>query len=761
VVKERILVVEDEAIVLLDLKNRLNTLGYTIVGSTAYGEEAIKKAEETRPDIVLMDIGLKGKIDGVQAAEKIRSLFNIPIIFLTANSDFTTLQRAKVTEPFGYILKPFDERELRTTIEMALYKHQLDGKLNETRRWLETTLNSISDAVVTTDVQSRITFMNPAAEAMTGWKAQEAMGRDVREIICVIDEETRQMDACPVDSVIRQNEGKAYNGHTALIERGGLERPVDISISPIRDVKGGSIGAVFVFRDVSEKRKAEKALRTSEANLAKAQAIGHMGNWEWDLRTGTMQWSSEVWHILGMDSENGKSAPDLFLSSIHPDDRPLVVKQFEDIPLDRKYSSFDFRISQRDGSVRYVHDEAEYTRDEAGTVVKVFGTLQDVTERKLAEEALKVSEERFFNVTNSTLDAIISVNDAGSIVFWNKAAERIFGHSKYEAIGKQASMIMLPEYCALFNKALETYNATGKPSTKEAVMEYVGLKKGGKTFPMEISISGWKEKGRSYFTAIIRDITERKQAEEAMRKSEDRFYKAFNFIPGSALITTVEEGRIVEVNDTLLRVTGYTRNEIVGRTTIEVGFLSQANRNELLRRLREAGRVDGMELQFRKKSGETAPGLLSCDLITMEDRQYIISMVTDISSLKRSIKDKAEAEAWFHQSASDLKDALMIIENNEVKYANRKAREIFGHEGADLHHDVHVDLAAPEEKDRVRKILDSHDSIGRGPEPVEYWIVRKDGSKRRIRNHHLVVQKDDKTTRKYVITRDITDDPRA
>ncbi len=280
-VKERILVVEDEAIVLLDLKNRLNTLGYVIVGSSSYGEDAIKKAEETRPDIVLMDIGLKGKIDGVEAADQIRKLFNIPIIYLTANSDFNTLQRAKVTEPFGYILKPFDERELRTTIEMALYKHRLDIKLNETRRWMETTLNSIADAVITTDVGAHITFMNPAAEAMTGWKSADAMNRDIQEVLNIVEENTRTPVTGQVESVLQRNSPYSSTGHTVVICSNGMTVPVDISVSPIKDVNGKAIGVAFVFRDVSDTRKAETALRESEANLARAQEIAHIGDWEW------------------------------------------------------------------------------------------------------------------------------------------------------------------------------------------------------------------------------------------------------------------------------------------------------------------------------------------------------------------------------------------------------------------------------------------------------------------------------------------------
>jgi len=125
----RILVVEDEIIVAVDVQHELTSLGYRVIGIASSGVEAVQKAGQTRPDLVLMDIRLDGDMDGIEAAEQIRAKFNIPIIYLTAYADADTLQRAKVTEPFGYIIKPYQERDLHTTVEMALYKHRMDNEL--------------------------------------------------------------------------------------------------------------------------------------------------------------------------------------------------------------------------------------------------------------------------------------------------------------------------------------------------------------------------------------------------------------------------------------------------------------------------------------------------------------------------------------------------------------------------------------------------------------------------------------------------------
>lgn len=145
--KTRILIVEDEAITAKDIQMTLQDLGYEVAGTAASGEEAIQKAAEHKPALVLMDIRLQGEMDGIEAASRIRSSLDVPVVYLTAHSDKATLERAKITEPFGYILKPFEERELHSNIEMALYKHKTERKLKENYSQLQDTFASIIEAI--------------------------------------------------------------------------------------------------------------------------------------------------------------------------------------------------------------------------------------------------------------------------------------------------------------------------------------------------------------------------------------------------------------------------------------------------------------------------------------------------------------------------------------------------------------------------------------------------------------------------------------
>lgn len=263
--KTRILIVEDNIIVAEDIKGRVEGLGYAVTDCVTRGEVALKSVEKTSPDLILMDIELKGEMNGIQASAILRTRgYETPVIFVTAFADEEIIERAKQTEPFGYIIKPFDDKDLRSTIEIALYKHQTQRRLKESEEWLKTTLSSIGDGVIATDMQGCITFMNPVAESLTGWSQADASGKPLNVVFNIISELTRTPCENPVNKVIETGQIIGLANHTLLITRDGRELPIKDSAAPIIVNGTDTLGIVLVFQDDSKTRAADKKLRDSE-----------------------------------------------------------------------------------------------------------------------------------------------------------------------------------------------------------------------------------------------------------------------------------------------------------------------------------------------------------------------------------------------------------------------------------------------------------------------------------------------------------------
>jgi len=251
----RVLVVEDESIVAEDIHDILKNLGCNVTGIASSGEEAVRMASETGPDLVLMDVMLAGDMDGVEAARRIYDSLNVPVVYLTAYADEDTLQRAKMTGAFGYILKPFDERSLRSTIDVALHKHSTESELRGKARRSSAALRSVRDALITTDATGRIESMNPVAQTLTGWTLAEARGKSLKDIISITSAEPGELSENIVTRIIDDGVFVGLADDTLLTVRDGTRLSVEGSAAPVKDDKEEIIGAVLLLRPLGRQER--------------------------------------------------------------------------------------------------------------------------------------------------------------------------------------------------------------------------------------------------------------------------------------------------------------------------------------------------------------------------------------------------------------------------------------------------------------------------------------------------------------------------
>ena len=271
---KKVLVVEDEAIVAYDLARRLRKAGYDVSAIASSGQQALESIEETSPDVILLDIRLQGAMDGIAVAAEVRERFKLPVVYLTAHADRATLERAKATLPFGYLVKPIGNVNLASAIEVALYKHRTERELEDREAWLSTVLHSVGDAMVVTDAWGRIQFLNPAAEEMTGWPHEEVAGKPLGDVFCLLDAGSRSITGDLLSAAMLEGVATELPRDLRLISRHGRTLQIEGGITVSQARRRTAVGIVMTFRDVTARKWEEVETRREQQMVAAGELAG-------------------------------------------------------------------------------------------------------------------------------------------------------------------------------------------------------------------------------------------------------------------------------------------------------------------------------------------------------------------------------------------------------------------------------------------------------------------------------------------------------
>jgi PAS domain S-box-containing protein len=508
--KKKVLIVEDNPIVAEDIKTALQGMGYEVTATAYSGIDALKSAELEPPDIALMDIRLGKGMNGIDTAGELKQKYGISVIYLTALADGDTLARAKITEPYGYIVKPFDDDELKSVIEIALYKQESDRKVQDSQQWLQTTLNSIGDGVIATDGNGNITFMNPVAVELTGWSQNEVAGKPLEEVFQIINEDTRKTVENPVKKVLKKGVVVGLANHTLLITKDGKEFPITDSGAPIINNKGDIIGVVLVFRDQIKERKAENILRESEERFrilveSSPQLImlGQKGKYIYANPAAVKLLGYEdSQELIGMDA----------LKTVSPDFRDAVIERIKNIDHKKNSEPTETKMIKKNG------DEIWFLTHSANVDIKRQPTAiivgQEITSRIKAERNYK----RLATAINHIAEGVEITDTEPSIVYVNPAFEHITGYSKDEILGRNPSILQSGHHNQLFYKdmwdeLLEKKIWHGRFQNK---------RKDGSLYYEEASISPVvDEKGEIInYVAVKRDVTAEMESENRLKQAQ-------------------------------------------------------------------------------------------------------------------------------------------------------------------------------------------------------------------------------------------------
>jgi hypothetical protein len=455
----------------------------------------------------------------------------------------------------------------------------------------------------------------------------------------------------------------------------GSEYPVEVHLQLLE--RGADRLFLAVILDISVRKEAEQRSQENEARLAQAQELAHLGDWEMDVETGALHWSDEVYRIFGLTPRTVMPTSELFLNAVRAEERS-VIRQAVQITLQTGQPySIDHRIRRPDGSERAVHEHAQVVRDAQGRVVKLRGTVQDITERKLAEERVRDSQALYHSLVENVPQNIFRKDRAGRFTFANSRFCQTVGRKAEDILGKSDADLFPAELAAKYLEDDRRVMESGQPyhstethpqtETRSLTVEVIKTP----LYDSAGQITGVQ--------GIFWDVTERRLAEQALMRSEEKFARLFRDNPTAMSISRMADNRVLEVNDQYCVLLGFSREELVGRTLAELELWADpAEREWVLAELARTGMVKDRELRLRSRDGFARHVLFSSDRVELSGGQDPILLATwvDITERRQTQGKMAELFEILDQS----REAIVVRDlEGTMLYLNQGAQQLSGY----------------------------------------------------------------------------------
>ncbi|OPY29642.1 MAG: putative diguanylate cyclase [Methanocella sp. PtaU1.Bin125] len=580
-----------------------------------------------------------GKDKETLQAQQIKSIVVVPMVYKKALIGIVGFDSVREKKPWS----DDDIKLLRIVGEIftsALERKWIEEALRESEERFRAVFDRAALGIAMADAQGYLVNSNPAYQAMLGYTGEELRQKRIYDVTWPEDVK-RNME---LERQLKDGKVDKYRFQKRYVRKDGRVIWANANVSAIRNPDGSLKYNLGVVEDITDRKRAEEALRESEANLALAQQIAHIGIWNWDIETGVLHWTDEVYKIFGYAP--GTFTPDYesFLAAIVPEDRDRVDRAVCLSVREGSHIKMDFRILRPDGEQRYVNCEGGTIIGPGGTAVRMLGVCFDITERKQAEEALRESEERFRATFEQAAVGIAHVSLDGHYIRVNEKYCDIVGYSCDEMVLRTYQDITYQEDLkadeALVRELLEGKKATG-------TIEKRYIRKDGSLIwvNLTVSIARTPDGAPEYFIAVAADMTKRRQAEEALRESEEKFRTLAE--SSSAAITIFRDNENIFVNRAAAEITGYSIEELmtIGPImTIAPGYRAQAMK--IIEMLDRGERTrERLELEILRKDGSTRWIDISAAPISYHGKNALISIALDVTERKQAEEALKEAKA--------------------------------------------------------------------------------------------------------------------
>jgi PAS domain S-box-containing protein len=664
----KILLVEDESIEALDIKRTLESFGYEVPYVASSGEEAVEKALKIMPDLILMDLILKGEIDGIETITKIKDL-NIPVIYLTAHSEESTIERAKLTEPYGYIIKPYDRTELKYAIELAIYKNQMEKELKESYNREHFLADIIRDASVSIGIgypDGKLGFVNKAFEKLTGYSEEEL--KNINWNVELTPEKWRLTEQKCLDEL--QHSKKSVQYEKEYIKKDGSIVPIELIVNPHLDSKGNIEHYFSFLTNITERKEAEEALQDSEKSYRELVDNSLVGVYRTNLQGDILFINDAMAKIYHYDSKEEMKENNIISLYKNKDDR---IKLINKLKKEGKVNDYELETIGKNVKTVNVLISANLEED------VLSGMFMDITD-------LKLSEKKFRVLINNSTDLIRILDKKGIIIYDSPSSERILGYPEGSLIGKSPLEFIHPEDLERVKNDLAEVYENRNP---EIPTEFRIRKADGEYLHVEsISQNMINVPNIEGIVVTTHPIQQRKEMEDTLRESEEKYRTLFESDPDYTILVS-GDGVIRDFNLAAEQIIGISKDELIGKHFMEIGIFPEDELGlleEKFSHLLKHGDVAPFETRIMDKNRKIRFGETSLTIIKKDNvPEYILVIFNDITKRKKAEKELLESEGLLRGLFDNMPSGMGVyqVKNDGSKGSDYIIKE-FNHTSQEI-----------------------------------------------------------------------------